>query len=73
MISDSVTIALIGSIFPTISIVVTAYFQYRVTKKNTEKLNDADIKLDQIHVLTNSTLTIANDRIKTLEDILNKK
>jgi uncharacterized membrane protein len=59
MISEQVQLALITASFPTIGIGITAYFQYKASKK-------ADIKLDEIHTLTNSAATKAEEKITSL-------
>lgn len=63
--SESVQIALIASIAPTI-VAFGAIIATIVTS------NKADGKLNQIHVLTNSTLTAANKRIDELEAIVKR-
>ena len=64
MISDETTIALIASAFPTIGIVISAYFQYQASKR-------ASVKLDKIHFLTNSTSKEANKQIREMNDEIN--
>lgn len=56
-----VIVVLIGSL----SVLLGQYFQYRWGNK---KDKEANVKLDNITQLSNGTLTMANQRIRHLED-----
>lgn len=63
--NDVVKVAIIVSIAPTLMALVAILTTVLTSRK-------ADGKLDQIHTLTNSTLTAANKRIDELEALVKR-
>jgi len=72
MISEPVQIAVIAAAFPTIGIIVSSYFSYKANKKTETKLDKADVKLDEIHTLTNDSASKATAKIDELHKEVNK-
>jgi hypothetical protein len=72
--SDAIAIAAIGAAGLVLAagapVVVTILTARAARKDRAMNDNRANTKLDQIHTLTNSTLTAANKRIEVLEGIV---
>jgi hypothetical protein len=65
MISEPILIALIAAAFPTISIGISAYFNYRASSK-------VQSSVDEVHKLTNSAATDAQAKISELHKTINR-
>ena len=65
MVSDEVKVALITASLPTLGIIVSAYFQFKSTRKAQKSLNE-------IHDLTNQSASDAVDKINDLNKTINK-
>ena len=77
MINETALTAIIGSILSAIPATIIAWATLKQGRANAEKAQEINVKTDQIHTLTNSSLAkvqsalaVANEKIEGLEKLV---